>query len=294
MIKNDAYMKTLYNCLAIIIFMIIMHSCGEKKDSAGRDQSIIFLHHSTGYNIWMGDKSTIRSKIERKLGGGAAVKKWFRLYNRKNGTNYKISELYFPAAGQSREYGNFPFDYYDIWVRNAGNQPYGADPTLEILTRDYDMIIWKHCYPVGEILEDTGQPDVNSREKRLENYKLQYEALKEKMLEFPDTRFLVWTGAALLEENTTVEQATRTREFFDWVRHHWDEPGDNIYLWDFYELETEGGLYLKKEYAAGPGDSHPNNRFSGMACFRFCNRIVDVIRHDGMKTTLTGELSTVQ
>ena len=181
-----------------------------------------------------------------------------------------------------------------IWVNHAGDQPYGADPTLEILTRDHDMIIWKHCYPVGEILEDTGQPDINSRVKRLENYQLQYLALKEKMLEFPDTKFLVWTGAALLEENTTEEQAIRTREFFDWVRQTWDEPGDNIYLWDFYGLETEGGLYLKMEYAAGPGDSHPNNRFSGMAHTRFCNRIIDVIQHDGEKTTLTGELLSGQ
>jgi hypothetical protein len=51
---------------------------------------------------------------------------------------------------------------------------------------------------------------------------------------------------------------------------------------------------LKQEYAAGPADSHPNNRFSGMACIKFCNRIVDVIQHDGMKTTLTGELLAAQ
>jgi hypothetical protein len=31
-----------------------------------------------------------------------------------------------------------------------------------------------------------------------------------------------------------------------------------------------------------------------MACSKLCSRIVDVIRHDGVKTTLTGELSTVQ
>jgi hypothetical protein len=286
-------MRTVLSCLATLLILTLT-SCGGNKESAGADQSIVFLHHSTGYNIWMGDKSTLKSKIQRKLGGGSVVKNWFREYNRINNTNYRIQELYFPAAGQSRAYGNFPFDYYDIWVNRAGKEPAGADPTLEVLSREHDLIVWKHCYPVGEILEDTGEPDINSREKRIENYTLQYEALKKKMQEFPETRFLVWTGAALLEENTTEEQAIRTKEFFDWVRNTWDEPGDNIFLWDFYELETLGGLYMRKEFAAGPGDSHPNSRFSGEVHGKFCNRIVDVIQQDGMKTTLTGELLSGQ
>lgn len=273
----------------LILMLMCLHSCGGKQEHPGTDKSIIFLHHSTGYNIWQGDRSTVKSKIQRKLGGGSAVKGWFKEYNKKNGTHYQIGELYFPAAGQSREYGNFPFDYYDIWVNHAGDQPAGEDPTLEILTRDHDMIIWKHCYPVGDILEDTGQPDIHSKEKRVENYKRQYEALKSKMHEFPETQFLVWTGAALLEESTTEEKAAKTREFFDWVRETWDEPGDNIYLWDFYELETAGGIYMKKEFVAGPGDSHPNNQFSGMAHIKFCNRIVDVIQHDGNRTSITGD-----
>jgi hypothetical protein len=138
-------------------------------------------------------------------------------------------------------------------------------------------------------MEDIGKPDINSPQKRIENYKVQYDALKRKMHSFPETRFLVWTGAALLKENTTEEKAKKTRKFFNWVRESWDEPGDNIYLWDFYELETEGGIYLKEEFAAGTGDSHPNNKFSGMAYNLLCKRIVDVIENDGKKTSITGE-----
>ena len=283
-------MKTMYRFLILLIYIISMNSCGEKKEQKGSDMSIVLLHHSTGYNIWYGDKSTLRSKILRKLGGGSAMKAWFRNYNREHGSGYSIDELYFPAHGQSRTFGNFPFDYYDLWVVNAGNQPVGDDPTLEILTRDYEMVVWKHCFPVGNILEDTGNPDINSMEKRIENYKLQYAALKKKMLEFPDTKFLVWTGAALLEENTSRDEASRTRQFFNWVKHTWDEPDDNIHLWDFYELETEGGLYMKKEYGDGPGDSHPNNVFAGRVHKLLCNRIVDVFESGGQKTKLTGEL----
>jgi hypothetical protein len=281
-------MKTL-PIYIIIIIIVSMTSCNNKGGHPRSDGSVVLLHHSTGYNIWYGDKTTIKSRVLRKLGGGSAMKAWFREYNRNNGSAYLIKELYFPAHGQSRTFGNFPFDYYDLWVKNAGDQPVGEDPTLEILSRDYDMVVWKHCFPVGNILEDTGNPDINSPEKRVENYKLQYQALKKKMLEFPDTRFLVWTGAALLEENTTAEEAQRAREFFRWVKESWDEPGDNIYIWDFYQLETEGGLYMKKEHADGPGDSHPNSRFSGAVHKMLCSRIVDVFEHDGKKTSPTGE-----
>ncbi len=30
------------------------------------------------------------------------------------------------------------------------------NPHLEILTREHDLIIFKHCYPVSKILPDTG------------------------------------------------------------------------------------------------------------------------------------------
>ena len=105
--------------------------------------------------------------------------------------------------------GQLPYDYYNIWVKNAGDAPYQGEPTLEMLTKQYDVIVWKHCFPVGSILPDTGKPDVDSDEKRLENYKLQYAALKEKMRSFPDTKFIVWTGAAPTRHHDPDEGAAR-------------------------------------------------------------------------------------
>ena len=35
-----------------------------------------------------------------------------------------------------------------------------------------------------------------------------------------------------------------------------DQPDDNIYIWDLYSLQTEGGLYFKDEYAVSEKDSH--------------------------------------
>lgn len=238
-----------------------------KRDSV----KIIFLHHSIGNNIWEG-----------------RVADWFRQYNKNNGKNYKIIEQVFP---KSSPYGwnNYPYDYWNIWVKNAGNKPFKTEPTLEILVRKYDVIIWKHCYPVSDIKEDTGRPDVNSTEKRIENYKLQYAALKDKMRQFPDKKFIVWTGAALVKNGTDPKSAERAKIFFNWVKEVWDEKGDNIYVWDFHSLETEGELYLKDNYAENPNNSHPNKSFSKKTAVLFSQRIVSVIEGKGDSSSITTE-----
>ncbi len=231
---------------------------------------ILFLHHSTGGCIWDG-----------------GVKAWFDAYNAAHKTRYEITEQIFP---KDSPYGwnNYPYDYWNIWVKHAGSRPYQDEPTLEMLTPKYDVIIFKHCYPVSAIEPDAGKGDVAGEEKRIANYKLQYEALKKKLREFPKTRFIVWTGAALVKHETDEEAARRAKAFFEWVRKDWDERGDNIFLWDFQTLETEDGLYLKDPYASG--DSHPNERFSKMAAPLFCQRIVDVIHGRGDTADVTGRI----
>jgi len=242
----------------------------ESQDPIGDDAQIILLHHSTGGRIWSGGVPT-----------------WFSDYNSTHGSSYSIIEQSFP---KNTPYGwnNYPYDYWNIWVNNAGYDPYLQEPTLEMLTQDFDVIVWKHCYPVSDIQPDTGSPSISSSTKKIENYKLQYEALKDKMREFPETRFIVWTGAALVEGATTEDKGEHARAFFEWVKTEWDEPGDNIYIWDFFELETAGGVYLKNEYAQSTTDSHPNSSFSARVAPYHCKRIIDVIEGRGDIGSLTG------
>jgi len=240
-----------------------------KPTSAPTKARIVFLHHSTGECVWNG-----------------GVEAWFDAYNKTNHTEYRIAEQNFP---KSEPYGwsNYPYDYWNIWVRHAGDKPYKTEPTLEMLTREYDVIVFKHCFPVSAIEPDTGKADVGSQDKRIENYKLQYAALKKKLHQFAKTKFIVWTGAALVKSETDEAAAGRAKAFFDWVRSEWDSPGDNIYLWDFYALETEGGLYLKADYASG--DSHPNERFSKTVAPLLGRRIVDVIGGAGDTASITAQ-----
>jgi hypothetical protein len=104
---------------------------------------------------------------------------------------------------------------------------------LDTLAQTYNVIIWKHCFPGSLIDEDSGTASVSSLEKQLQNYKLQYKALKQKMHQFPNVRFILWMGAVEAKNGSdiiTEEQATRMKAFADWVRNQWDEKGDNIYI----------------------------------------------------------------
>lgn len=230
-----------------------------KKPSDENSINVLFLHHSTGKNIWDG-----------------GVPEWFDDHNKNNDTKVEIIEQDFP---KSDPYGwnNYPYDYWNIWVNNAGEEPYKNEPTLEMITKDYDVVVFKHCFPVSSIKADTGEPQIDSSDKRAENYKLQYEALKEKINTFPDTKFIVWTGAALVRENTDEASAERARNFSKWVKEEWDIQGNNIYIWDFRELQTEGGLYFKDEYALNSANSHPNEEFSERVAPLLCERIIEVI-----------------
>ena len=246
--------------------------------------NIIFLHHSTGNNIWRGGISNTASK----LGFDGDVSKWFENYNEENEKNYKISETNFPKKSP---YGwnNYPYDYYNIWVKNAGDKLYQEEPTLEILTKKYDVIIFKHCFPVSNIKADSANTDIDSDIKTLGNYKLQYDALKKKLLEFPETKFIVWTPTALVKSKTNNDQAERANEFSEWVKTKWDTKDDNIFLWDFRELQVEGGLFFKNEYAVSANDSHPNTEFSKTVAPYFCKRVVDVIEGRGDNASSTGK-----
>ncbi len=279
--------------ILLVFIALIFSSCSKEKTNS--DTKALFLHHSTGDIIWNGKQpsmigkivNNLSPKLYKKINKTGLVPSLLKEYNTKNGKNYSFEEIIFPKESP---YGwsNFPYDYYNIWVKNAGNNDYMSEPTLEILTKQYQVIIFKHCFPVCYIRPDTNDPNVDSNVKTMANYKLQYNALKDKLLEFPNTKFILFTGATQVEANIDEETAKLAKDFFDWVRTQWDTPEDNIYLWDLYSLQTEGGLYFKDEYAQAPNNPHPNSTFANKAGKLLFDRIIDIIENSGVKTTLTG------
>jgi hypothetical protein len=283
-------------CLLITaLFLLNLISC--RQTIIEEPVKIVFLHHSTGQNIWDGNRVTFFSKAAGKINT-----RWYsifykkpklptliRKYNNQNNTNYIIKEIEFPKESP---YGwnNDPYDYFNIWVKNAGDSAFMEEPTLEMLSREFQVIIFKHCFSVSIIQPDMDSSDISSDYKSIANYKLQYLALRKKLLEFPETKFILFTGAAQVKSQITEDEAKRAKDFFDWVKNDWDIPNDNIYIWDLYYLETKGDIYLQDIYAKSMTDSHPNDLLSGYASGLLFNRIIDVITTSGSKTDLTGEL----
>jgi hypothetical protein len=237
-------------------------------------QSVIFLHHSTGGAVYShGD-----------------VPEYFEQYNQTNGTSYTITERGYPNSPYP--WANYPYDYWHLWVDGNCDSDESGIECLNTLAAEYEVVIWKHCYPGAAIKADNGTPDISSNRKSLENYKLQYEALKTEMSKYPDTKFIVWTLAPLHSLSTNADDAARAMEFVDWVNNDWlsENPG-NIYIFDFYSLTAElsenpaegqtGCLKYEYEKSHDSGDSHPNPTANLTIGPIFAQRIIDVIEETG-------------
>lgn len=258
-----------------IIFIFLLMGCSQSTEVKveNPDVNIVFLHHSTGMNVYKGKRdflSGILPRFEKYT-----VPSLIEEYNTQNGAKIAIREQAFPK-GSPYPWSNYPYDYYNIWVKNGGTEPFMEEPTLEMLTTDYDVIVFKHCFPVSNILPNDSVSDINSDKKTIGNYTLQYQALKEKLHSFGNTKFIIWTGAALTKASTTEESALRAREFFDWVVNEWDEPGDNIFVWDFRKLQVGEGLYLPDEKAKNAWDSHLDPDFGELAAHEFTKYLIEV------------------
>jgi len=276
---------------------LLLAACagGPSKESAMTAPSpvrIVFLHHSTGEEIWK---------------GGLAP--WIRTWNAAHGTDYRITEQDYPACAGSHPrlrrllparvfnrlfhdhypWNNYPFDYWNLWVAHRGQDRDRGELNLEDLAGRYDVIVFKHCFPMSAIQADDPVPDPASPRRTLANYRLQYEALKARMRQFPKVKFILWTGPALTEAATRPGEAARAQAFADWVKRDWDEPGDNLFVWDFRQLETGGGPYLAAADATAPDDSHPARSFAARVAPLLGRRIVDVIEGRGDRASLTGE-----
>lgn len=278
----------------LVIFSASLVGCKGVADDP--DINILYLHHSTGRIIWQGgDRSLvaraagkISPELAKKIESRSGLPGLIAKHNKTSEVNYSVTKAEFPKKSP---YGwnNYPFDYYNIWVKNSGKDYYLEEPSLEILTKNYQVIIFKHCYPVSNIQPDLDSADIDSEVKTIANYKLQYMALRDKLREFPDTKFILFTGAAQVKSKITEEEAMRAREFFTWAKDEWDQPDDNIFIWDLYSLETEGGLYFKEEYSRSSTDSHPGSEFAEKAVNLLFNRILDIVETSGKNTSVSGE-----
>ena len=232
--------------------------------------TVLYLHHSTGLAVWDGG---VPGLVERR--------------NAVAGTDLQVVERAFPH--RPYPWDNNPYDYWNAWVNHSGDHRVQGQATLEDLVGAYDVIVWKSCYLAGDMVPDDGRPDVASPVRTLANYRLQYLALRDAMHRFPGTTFIVWTLPPKVATDTDPTAAELARQFATWVRQEWDQPGDNVFLWDYRAIAAPDDLYLPAAWAVGERDSHPGTELSRRAAALFVQRLVDVVAGRGDRTPATGE-----
>jgi hypothetical protein len=258
-------------------------------------QSAIFLHHSTGGNVYA--EGNVASYISN--------------YNSLHGTSLSLTERAYPNTPWP--WANYPYDYWKLWIGGSCNS---TDPNIECLATiaaDYKLVIFKHCFPGAGIEADLGTPDVSSDRKSLENYKLQYRALRALMDSYPTTKFMVWTLTPLHRLATSADEASRASQFVNWVKNSWlTEDGNehpNIIVFDFFSLIAElspdpdsGQQYcLKYKYEGSHtgSDSHPNTAANQYVGPIFAQAVIDellnssVIHVDSIVITGQGGINAI-
>jgi hypothetical protein len=108
---------------------------------------------------------------------------------------------------------------------------------------------------------------------------------------YSSTKFMVWTLAPLHRLATDADQASRAKQFVDWVKYEWlTEDGNehpNILIFDFFSLVAElnpspanGQQYcLKYDYEDSHtgSDSHPNTIANDYVGPIFAQAVIDAL-----------------
>lgn len=248
-------------------------------------QKVVFLHHSTGGNLY-------------NEGGVAS---WIQNYNLENSTDYLIKERSYPNTPYP--WANYPYDYWNLWINGECDNNKSGIECLESICDKYDVVIWKHCFPGASINESSEAGDVASSTKTLANYKEQYRALRTKMDEIAETKFIIWTLVPVHRLTGGSPNRERAQEFVEWVKSDWlTEDGKqhpNIYIFDFFSLaaelnaEPQNGLQycLKYDYEKSheSSDSHPNQQANQTIGPIFAEFIVEVIEDEGNNSVAVPE-----
>ena len=94
----------------------------------------------------------------RPLGVSGLIAAW----NAAHGTEYEIRSLAYPATTGGYPWANYPYDYWRLWVLHTDGNRDRGEFNLDDLARDYDVIVFKHCFPVGRIATDEALPSASS------------------------------------------------------------------------------------------------------------------------------------
>ncbi len=226
-------------------------------------RSGVFLHHSTGLNIWGPNGSS--TSILQEIG----------TYNTENaytGTNaVTMNEQWFPSGGNNE---------WEYWHRVFDNQV--ANANIVSVMNNNKIVVIKSCFPSSEMV-GVGQASdtLNYPLKTIYNYKWHWRKIINKMAARPQNFFAIWTNAPHLEINTNPTAAALSKSFTTWAKDTLAMGLDpemgafppNIYVFNYFDKLTDVNGFMPPQYGISSNDSHPNSLATEVVAPQFVNEI---------------------
>jgi len=225
-------------------------------------RSGIFLHHSTGANIWGPNGASTTIPVQM--------------------TNYNTAHSYTGgnAVTMSEEWWA-PSD--NEW---STQHTFFEDPSLitgigyYLLTNN--VIVIKSCFPSSAI-ESIGQASdtLTPTYKSIYNYKWHWRHIIKVMQEHSNNFFAIWTNAPLVAGATNATEAMNSHRFCKWAKDTLAAGLDpifgafppNVYVFDFFHKLTDANGFLMSQYAMSGSDSHPNTAATNLVAPQFVQEI---------------------
>ncbi len=254
--------------IKIFLIAIILVGICPNNFSQSRFRSGVFLHHSTGANIWGPNGSS--TSIPQEMTAYNTLKG----YSDSNAVS--MNEVWFPGSG----IGNDWFDWH--WIFD------NLDPNNNIypFLADNKIVVIKSCFPSSNIT-GYGSPDDTSGSgvtyKTIYNYKWHWRSILDIIKQHPENFFVIWTNAPLVAEATNSTEARLANEFCTWAKDTLANGNDpvygafppNVYVFDFFHKLAMPNGYMNPAYQVQSGDSHPNAAATELVAPQFVQEVFD-------------------
>jgi len=288
-----------------LLFLLTAYSSAyslNQTENGGPEMSqktdLLFIHHSCGGAL-LADPGT---QVGGKKGSGnrciyGAHPNGGGLRSFLEAEGYQVNELsYESRLGEDTDIQHWraKFTNHMADLLKTGNQ----DDSLPE-GRQNSVVVFKSCYPNNDYTgmgQEPGDPDSDLR--TVANSKAAYDSLLPLFKQYPDVLFVALTPpprakpkpSGFVEKMKAVfgsepEDARFARIFNTWMADAetgWlaDYPLENVVVFDFYDILTEGGKSDWSRFATRDGaDSHPSKAGNALAAEVFVPFLAEAVAH---------------
>ncbi|MCD6201542.1 MAG: hypothetical protein J7K46_07030, partial [Bacteroidales bacterium] len=234
--------------------------------SQERFRSGIFLHHSTGGNIWGPNGSNTSVPAE--------ITQYNTDHSYSGEEECSMNEEWFPS-----NHGNEWADWHHLF---DGDYP---DDDIWPFMSSNKIVVIKSCFPSSAMSGGRGSASdtVSFTTKSVYNYKWHWRHILRIMEAHPENFFVIWTNAPLVAASTNDDQAYWAHVFCTWAKDtlangmdsEYGEFPRNVYVFDYFHKLVGADYKEKPEYAASSTDSHPNSAATDLIAPQFVKEIFD-------------------